>query len=65
MLQQVNNILDFNKIEADKLEIHPVELNMKQFLQNVGMPFIALFQEKGVELKINIDPRTGCDGNGR
>ncbi|MDB5151383.1 MAG: response regulator, partial [Mucilaginibacter sp.] len=57
MLQQVNNILDFNKIEADKLEIHPVELNLKQFLLNVGMPFITLFQEKEVELKINIDPR--------
>ena len=56
MLQQVNNILDFNKIEADKLEIHPVELNLKQFLQNVGMPFIALFQEKGLDLQINIDP---------
>lgn len=56
MLQQVNNILDFNKIEADKLEIHPVELNMKLFMMNVGMPFITLFQEKGIELKIHIDP---------
>lgn len=56
MLQQVNNILDFNKIEADKLEIHPAELNMKLFMMNVGMPFIALFQEKGIELKIHIDP---------
>ncbi len=55
MMQQVNNILDFNKIEADKLEIHPVEMNLRQFLINVGMPFITLFQEKGVELKINID----------
>jgi signal transduction histidine kinase/CheY-like chemotaxis protein len=61
MLQQVNNILDFNKIEADKLEIHPVELNMKQFLMNVGMPFITLFQEKGLELKINIDPELDVD----
>ncbi len=56
MLQQVNNILDFNKIEADKLEIHPAEMNLKQFLLNVGMPFITLFQEKGVALNINIDP---------
>jgi len=56
MLQQVNNILDFNKIEADKLEIHPVDLNMKLFMVNVGMPFVTLFQEKGLDLKINIDP---------
>ncbi len=57
MLQQVNNILDFNKIEADKLEIHPVELNLKQLLLNVGTPFIALFQEKELELRIDIDPQ--------
>jgi signal transduction histidine kinase/BarA-like signal transduction histidine kinase len=57
MLQQVNNILDFNKIEADKLEIHPVELNLEQLLLNVGTPFITLFQERGLELKIEIDPQ--------
>jgi signal transduction histidine kinase/CheY-like chemotaxis protein len=57
MLQQVNNILDFNKIEADKLEIHPVEVNLGQLLRNMGMPFTTIFQEKGVELRIDIDPR--------
>jgi CheY-like chemotaxis protein len=57
MLHQVNNILDFNKIEAGKLEIHPVELNLEQLVGNVGMPFMALFQEKGVELETEIDPR--------
>lgn len=57
MLQQVNNILDFNKIEADKLEIHPVEVNLGQLLRNMGMPFTTIFQEKGLELKIDIDPR--------
>ncbi|MBV8391044.1 MAG: response regulator [Mucilaginibacter sp.] len=61
MLQQVNNILDFNKIEADKLEIHPVDLNMKLFMMNVGMPFITLFQEKGLDLKVNIDPELDVD----
>lgn len=57
MLQQVNNILDFNKIEANKLEIHPVQLNLRQLLLNAGMPFTTLFQEKDLELKIDIDPR--------
>ncbi|HEY4326436.1 MAG TPA: ATP-binding protein [Mucilaginibacter sp.] len=56
MLQQVNNILDFNKLEAEKLEIHPVELNLKQLLLNAGIPFFSLFKEKGVDLKIEIDP---------
>ncbi|WPU95437.1 ATP-binding protein [Mucilaginibacter sabulilitoris] len=55
MLHQVNNILDFNKIEANKLEIHPVELNLRQLLLNAGMPFTALSREKGLNLKIEID----------
>jgi signal transduction histidine kinase/BarA-like signal transduction histidine kinase len=54
MLQQINNILDFNKIEADKLEIHPVSLNLQQLIQNVSMPFTTLYQEKGLELKTEI-----------
>jgi signal transduction histidine kinase len=49
-----NNILDFNKIEADKLEIHPVSLNLQQLIQNVSMPFTTLYQEKGLELKTEI-----------
>ena len=54
MLHQVNNVLDFNKIEADKLEIHPVELNLRQLLFNVGTPFTPLFHEKGVATKIRV-----------
>ncbi|WP_183563847.1 hybrid sensor histidine kinase/response regulator [Mucilaginibacter sp. SP1R1] len=57
MLQQINNILDFNKIEADKLEIHPVELNLKQLLLNIDTPFIALVKEKGLGLELEVDPR--------
>ena len=57
MLHQVNNILDFNKIEANKLEIHPAELNLRQLLNSVGTPFTALFNEKGLKLVTEIDPR--------
>lgn len=55
MLQQVNNILDFNKIEADKLELHAVPVNLKQLLLNTSMPFMTQFQEKGIGLKVDID----------
>jgi len=56
MLQQINNILDFNKIEANKLEIHPVSLNLEQLMQNVSMPFTSLYQEKGIALTTEIGP---------
>ncbi|WP_419800602.1 ATP-binding protein [Mucilaginibacter sp.] len=56
MLFQVNDILDFNKIEAGKLEIHPVEVNLKQLLDKSVMPFINLFEEKNLRLLLDIDP---------
>jgi signal transduction histidine kinase/BarA-like signal transduction histidine kinase len=57
MLHQVNDILDFNKIEAGKLEIHPLEVNLKQLLVNSTIPFAGLFEEKNLELKVDIDPK--------
>lgn len=56
MLQQVNNILDFNKIEADKIEIRPVPINLMQLLLNISMPFVALLNDKGIQLMIDISP---------
>ncbi|RYY30443.1 MAG: response regulator [Sphingobacteriaceae bacterium] len=57
MLYQVNDILDFNKIEAGKLEIHPVAINLKQLLTNAIMPFANLFKENGLKLLLEIDPK--------
>jgi signal transduction histidine kinase/CheY-like chemotaxis protein len=56
LLHQVNDILDFNKIEAGKLELHPLALNLKELLVKSAMPFYNLFEEKGLALKIDIDP---------
>jgi len=56
MLQQVNDILDFNKIEAGKLELHPVKVNLSQLLSKTIKPFIALSIEKDVDIKIEVAP---------
>ena len=55
MLELINNILDYNKIEAGKLDLHVSEVNLKQLLQNATLPFYNRFEEKGVELKVEID----------
>jgi signal transduction histidine kinase len=55
MLELINNILDYNKIEAGKLELHPVNVNLKQLLQTSILPFYNRFEEKKVELKVNVD----------
>lgn len=57
MLYQVNDILDYNKIEAGKLEIHPVEINLKQLLTNSVMPFTNFFEEKGLKFLLEVDPK--------
>lgn len=57
MLDLINNILDYNKIEADKLEIHLTDLNLKQLLQNAVLPFHNRFEEKKLEFKLEVDER--------
>jgi len=55
MLHQVNDILDFNKIEAGKLEIHPTEVNLRGLMMSAITPFSNLFKEKGIDFKVEID----------
>jgi len=55
MLQQVNDILDFNKIEAGKLELHPVAINLNSFLLNVCLPFKVLSANSNVAVLAEID----------
>ena len=56
MLELINNILDYNKIEAGKLDIHVTEMNLRQLIQNSVLPFSNRFDEKKLELKVEIDP---------
>ncbi|MGF7080423.1 signal transduction histidine kinase/ActR/RegA family two-component response regulator [Mucilaginibacter sp. UYCu711] len=55
MEQLVTDILDFNKIEAGKLNIHLVEVNLKTLLTNSALPFYNNFEKKSVQLKVKLD----------
>jgi signal transduction histidine kinase len=57
MLDVINNILDYNKIDADKMDIHLTEVNLKQLLENAVLPFHDRLEEKHIDWKLDIDKK--------
>ncbi len=55
MLNLVNDVLDFNKIESGKLLLHPIAFNLKSVLQQAVLPFKYRYQEKKVGLQIELN----------
>jgi PAS domain S-box-containing protein len=57
MMMLINDILDYNKIEAGKLELAESPVNMKEFVQNVASQFAGQVKARGLEFKTDIDER--------
>jgi signal transduction histidine kinase/CheY-like chemotaxis protein len=57
MLGLVNNILDYSKIDAGKLELNDYNFTLKDFVDKTYLTFKVLFEEKGVTYKMDIDER--------
>lgn len=55
MLDVINNILDYNKIDADKMDIHLTEVNLKQLLEKAVLPFHDRLEEKKLDWKLDLD----------
>ena len=55
MLDVINNILDYNKIDADKMDIHLTQINLKQLLENAVLPFHNRLEEKKIDWKLTLD----------
>jgi signal transduction histidine kinase/CheY-like chemotaxis protein len=56
MLELVNELLDFHKIEAGKFELNLTEFNLKNSLEQFILSFANRFEEKKIALKVDIDP---------
>lgn len=55
LLSIVNDILDFNKIEAGKIGFESIEMDLKTISENLVAGFGTLAKEKGIALKLELD----------
>jgi PAS domain S-box-containing protein len=51
LLTLLNDVLDLSKIEAGKMELHPVEFHLLNFLQSLADIFSARATQKGLEFR--------------
>ena len=56
LLSIINDILDYSKVEAGRLELDQTELSIEDLLENVADLFSARADEKGIELVLDIAP---------
>ncbi|MEO5333819.1 MAG: response regulator [Magnetococcus sp. YQC-5] len=57
LLSLINSILDFSKIEAGKLEIDPIDFNLRTLLEESADALAITAAKKGLELLHVMDPR--------
>jgi len=55
LLVVINDVLDISKIEAGKLELENTGFNLSEVLQHVVRVMQPRAEEKGLELKVNLD----------
>ncbi|MEQ8773740.1 MAG: response regulator [Marinoscillum sp.] len=56
LLVLINDILDFNKIEAGKIEFEHIDFNLKELVENINESHKYRANEKGVQIELAIDP---------
>jgi signal transduction histidine kinase/ligand-binding sensor domain-containing protein/CheY-like chemotaxis protein len=57
LLTIINDILDFSRVEAGHLKIEPVEVNLRDLLDDTVRSVCAKAQQKALELICDVDPR--------
>jgi len=56
LLRVINDILDYSKIEAGKIELDEEEFQLRGFLHALMRPLMPTASEKNVELLVNVAP---------
>lgn len=55
LLGIINDILDYNKIEAGKLELSKLQVNLHALVANIKQSFMAKVLEKKLEVAVEVD----------
>ena len=58
LLSIINDVLDFSKLEAGRLDVEGIGFDLHHLVQNVVEALVLRAREKGVELTADIDPGT-------
>jgi two-component system, sensor histidine kinase and response regulator len=56
LLRQIDDVLDFSKIESGKLELESIDFDLRTLMEEIGETFIFQTSEKGVELNVFTHP---------
>jgi two-component system, sensor histidine kinase and response regulator len=56
LMQVINDILDFSKIEAGKLDLDPIQFDVRDMLTETIKPFSVRADQKGLELACHVQP---------
>lgn len=57
LLAIVNDILDFNKIEANKITFESIEMDLRQLAENIVNGLRTSATDKGIELRLDVDSK--------
>jgi signal transduction histidine kinase/EAL domain-containing protein (putative c-di-GMP-specific phosphodiesterase class I)/CheY-like chemotaxis protein len=56
LLSIINDILDFSKVEAGKMDLEAIEMDLAEAAEDVASLFAAKARDKGLELAVYVEP---------
>lgn len=56
MLSIINDILDYSKIEAGKMEVEQIDVDLGEVLLECSSIFYMIAEQKGIDFIVNIEP---------
>jgi PAS domain S-box-containing protein len=56
MLSLINDVLDLSKLDADKIKLESISLDIPKFINNLISSFANQFKDKGLQFEADIDP---------